>query len=67
MPHFTCPSCNLRLYTAAVRLRREECPRCGARFERAGGGGEPQAAQSVQAGKPAARPEHSPSQPVPRA
>lgn len=34
MPYFTCPSCSLRLYTAAVTLRREECPRCGAAFKR---------------------------------
>ena len=34
MPYFTCNNCSLLLYTAALRLRLEECPCCGAGFDR---------------------------------
>jgi transcription initiation factor IIE alpha subunit len=29
MPYVICSECRLRLYTAAVAWRRQECPRCG--------------------------------------
>jgi uncharacterized paraquat-inducible protein A len=33
VPYVVCPNCSLRLYTAAVNLRREECPRCSTTLE----------------------------------